>query len=382
MNITLVSKQHNLLRVFAVRNRIVEYYKSSGRKDLVDILVYDPLKNTCYEAAPDIRKTNYIQITNCIWDSCDLFFAECKVADDGNLAISIFRHDTETRETTLICSFLRKMEILNEDKRVRLFVLNDSTILMQTETLHKRISETRMGSIGFSLSLYHLDSGMETPVTETNLRNNGINTIIPFSDNRIMVKTGYSYLEDDRLDSSNESESFIESIYITTVAKLVADISLAKSSLDMPLIDSAYLDSHITRPFITGDMLHFSIVDMKNKNMKCVFYNIRTEERMDYSVVGFNPEDLNITYVINQIPYVRKTTDTVENFLNLELGETDIIFYDEKFLALIGNILITETIGKHPLMHVYSYPKLKLLAEEDRDYECSCMLHENCYIYC
>ena len=382
MNITLVSKQNNLIRVFPVRDRIIEYYQDPARKDLYDIMVYDPVHNTCYEAAPGIRKSEYIDISNCIWDSCDLFFAACEVSEDGNLTVSIYRHNTDTAQTTLICSFIKNREILNEDKRVKLFILNETTILMQTETRYKTISETRMGSIAFSLSLYHLDTGTETPVTESNLKNNGINCIIPVSDTRIMVKTGYSYLEDDRLDSSNESEAFIESVYVTTVAKLVADITLARNALDMPLIDSAYLDSHITRPFITDDILHYSIVDMKNQNMKCVFYHINTEERTDYVVLGFDPEDINITYVIGGTPYVRKTAETSVSFLNLQLGETDVSFFHETFLDTIGNILITETSAKHPKMRIYSYPKLKLLAQEDREYMFSCMLHGDCYVYC
>lgn len=382
MEITLISKQNNLLKVVPARDHLVEYYRDSSRKDLIYIQVYDPVKNTVYEVAPDIRKSDYIEIVNCIWDSNDIFFADFELSDAGSLTIHIYKHAIETAVTSLICSFIRKMEILNEDKKVKLFILNESTILMQTETLYKNISETRMGSIDFSLSLYHLETETETQVTETNLKNNGINTIIPVSDKKIMVKTGYSYLDDPRLDSANESEAFIESVYVTTVAKLVADITLARNIVDMPLIDSAYLSSHITKPFITGDMLHYSIVDVKNGTMKCVFYNIQTEERMDYAVVGFSPEDLDITYVIHETPFIRKTTENGVNFLNLKIEETDIVFYNEVFLGLEGNILILETIGKHPMMHIYSYPKLKLLLEEDREYECSCILKDNCYIYC
>ena len=382
MEITLISKQNNLIRVVPAHDHLVEYYQDLSRKDLIYIQAYDPVKNTVYEIAPEIRKSDYIEINNCIWNSNDVFFADFELSDNGNLTIHIYKHVIGTSTTSLICSFIRKMEILNEDKKVKLFVLNESTILMQTETLYKNISETRMGSIAFALSLYHLDTETETLVTETNLKNNGINTIIPVSDKKIMVKTGYSYLDDPRLDSGNESESFIESVYVTTVAKLVADITLARNIVDMPLIDSAYRNSHITQPYITGDMLHYSIVDVKNQAMKCVFYNIQTEERMDYAVVGFSPEDLDITYVIHEIPFVRKTTENGVNFLNLKIGETDIVFYNEMFLGLEGNILILETIGKRPRMHIYSYPKLKLLSEEDREYECSCILKDNCYIYC
>ena len=382
MEITLISKQNNLLRVVPVRDHLVEYYRDLSRKDLIYIQVYHPAKNTVYEVAPDIRKSDYIDITNCIWDSNDIFFADFELSDKGNLTIHIYKHVIGTSTTSLICSFIRRMEILNENKRLKLFILNESTILMQTETLYKNISETRMGIIDFALTLYHLDTESETLVTETNLKNNGINTIIPVSDKKIMVKTGYSYLDDPRLDSANESESFIESVYVTTVAKLVADITLARNIVDMPLIDSAYRNSHITKPFITGDMLHYSIVDVKNQAMKCVFYNIQTEERMDYAVVGFSPEDLDITYVIHGIPFVRKTTENGVNFLNLKIGETDITLYNEVFLGLEGNILIMESIGKHPMMHIYSYPKLKLLSEEDREYECSCIMKDHCFIYC
>jgi len=382
MEITLISKQNNLIQVIPARDHLVEYYRDQSRKDLIYIQVYNPANNTVYEVAPEIRKSDYIEITNCIWDSNDVFFADFELSDTGSLTIHIYRHVIGTSATSKICSFIRKMEILNEDKKVKLFILNESTILMQTETLYKNISETRMGSIDFSLSLYHLDTGTETLVTETNLKNNGINTIIPVSDKKIMVKTGYSYLDDDRLDSANESESFIESVYVTTVAKLVADITLARNIVDMPLIDSAYLSSHITKPFITGDILHYSIVDVINQTMKCVFYNIQTEEKTEYSVVGFSPDDLDITYVIHETPFVRKTTENGVSFLNLKIEETDIVFYNEVFLGLEGNILILETMGKHPLMHIYSYPKLKLLSEEDREYECSCILNNRCYIYC
>ncbi len=382
MDITLISKQNNLIRVVPARSHIVEYYRDPARKDLIYIQVYNPVKNTCYEVAPDIRKSDYITIVNCIWDSNEIFFADFELSDKGSLTIHIYRHSIETCTTALICSFVRKMEVLNENIKLKLFVLNESTILMQTETLYKNISETRMGSIEFALSLYHLDTESETQVAETNLTNNGINTIIPVSESKIMVKTGYSYLDDPRLDSANESESFIESVYVTTAAKLIADITLARNIMDMPLIDSVYRNSHITKPFITGDILHYSIADVQNQAMKCVFYNIQTEERTDYTVVGFSPEDLNITYVIGNTPFVRMTTDNGVSFLNLKIEETDIVFYNERFLGLEGEILILETLDKHPRMHIYSYPKLKLLSEDDREYECSCIVDNKCYIYC
>ena len=305
MNVTLISNHDNLIKAVTAGQYIIEYYAVPERTDLVSMQIFDPKENTISEIEPDISKIRFIEIINCIWNCGDVYFAACDVTENSKLNISIFRYSTKDHKSVMICSFIKNRDLLNEDKRMKLFILSDSTILMQTEILHRSVSQNMMGNIEFSLTLYNLDSGTETAVSEANFINNGINTVIPVSEKKILVKTGYSYIEDSRLDTGSKNESFIESIYLTTVAKFIADITLEKEIVDMPMIESAYLDRHITKPFVDGDYTHFTIIDAERKITKCVFFHNETEERTEYSIASFDPEDLYITHVVNNIPYVR-----------------------------------------------------------------------------
>ncbi|MBQ9030321.1 MAG: hypothetical protein IJ106_02550 [Parasporobacterium sp.] len=382
MNVTLIGNHDNLITAVPCGDVIVEYYSDPARKDIQYIQVFDPVKNTLFEVSPDLPKIRFVEISNCIWQSEDLYYASCDVLENNRMDISVYRYSLKERSEKKICSFIRNLDILNEDKRVKLFILNESTILMQTEILQKSLSQNLLGNIEFVLNLYNLETANVTTVTDANFINNGINEVIPVSETKILVKTGYSYIEDNRLDTGSKSESFIESIYIATVAKFIADLTLAKENLDMPLIESAYLDRHITKPFVSGSYTHFCIVDEETRTAKCVFFNNETEERTEYTEYSFDPEDLYITHVIDNIPYVRiKSGDDVK-LVNLKTAEADILFYDEHFIAQSGTLFVTESADSGRKMHIYSYPRLRLEAEDDRDYSCMCRLKDDYYIYC
>ena len=382
MNVTLISNHDNLIKAETAGQYIVEYYAVPERMDLVSIQIFDPEENTISEIEPDIPKIRFIEIINCIWNCADVYFAACDVTESSKLNISVFRYSTKEQSAVMICSFIKNRDLLNEDKRLKLFILSDSIILMQTEILHRSVSQNMMGNIEFSLTLYNLDSGTETAVSEANFINNGINTVIPVSEKKILVKTGYSYIEDSRLDTGSKNESFIESIYLTTVAKFIADITLEKEIVDMPMIESAYLDRHITKPFVDGDYTHFTIVDAERKITKCVFYQNETEEQTEYSIASFDPDDLYITHVVNNIPYVRRQNGDDITFINLKNAEADVWFYEERFLAQSGGLFLLESIQKRQRRHIYSYPGMMRVADEERDYCCLCQTEKNCYIYC
>ena len=382
MNVTLISNHENLIKAESAGQYIVEYYAVPERADLVSVQIFDPKENTISEVEPETQKIRFIEIVNCIWNCGDVYFASCDITENSKLNISVFRYSLKDHNTVMICSFIKNRDLLNEDKRMKLFILSDSTILMQTEILHRSVSENMMGNIEFSLTFYNLDSGSETAVSDANFINNGINTVIPVSEKKILVKTGYSYIEDSRLDTGSKSESFIESIYLTTVAKFIADITLEKEIVDMPMIESAYLDRHITKPFVDGDYTHFTIIDAERKITKCVFFHNETEERTEYSIASFDPEDLYITHVVNNIPYVRRQNGDDITFINLKNAEADIWFYEERFLAQAGSLFLLESFQIRPRLHIYSYPGMKRVADEERDYCCLCLTEDNCYIYC
>ena len=206
MNVTLISNHENLIKAESAGQYIVEYYAVPERADLVSVQIFDPKENTISEVEPETQKIRFIEIVNCIWNCGDVYFASCDVTENSKLNISVFRYSLKDHNTVMICSFIKNRDLLNEDKRMKLFILSDSTILMQTEILHRSVSENMMGNIEFSLTFYNLDSGTETAVSDANFINNGINTVIPVSEKKILVKTGYSYIEDSRLDTGSKSE--------------------------------------------------------------------------------------------------------------------------------------------------------------------------------
>ena len=69
-------------------------------------------------------------------------------------------------------------------------------------------------------------------------------------------------------------------------------------------------------------------------------------------------------------------------FINLKNAEADIWFYEERFLAQAGSLFLLESFQIRPRLHIYSYPGMKRVADEERDYCWLCLTEDNCYIYC
>ncbi|MCF0228079.1 MAG: hypothetical protein HUJ76_00105 [Parasporobacterium sp.] len=381
MDIKLIRKSENLIYAEAKGKYIAEYCRDSSDSRRIQIFLYDPVCNFIREIVPERKKYDLIDIRSAIWNNQDIFYSSYEVTEDGRLLFSIYRYSIEDDQEIRLCYVTESTEVLDNSKKIRLFILSDTSVLIQTETIQNTDIENLMGNIAFRLALCNLENGEVTTVKDPNFINNGISSIIPVSDTRIMLKTGYSFLEDDRLDSANENEALIESVYITTSAKLIADITLANESVDMILIESVYFDRHITGPFVTDEYIHFCIADADRKNVKCVFYNSDTGERLEYSVNSFNPDDLYITYVLDHVPYVRKQTEGTTSFFNLRKASSDIAFYGEEFRALYSDIFITESLGKKQRMHIYSYPGLELLMDEKSHYHTSCCRNKEYYIY-
>ena len=270
MNISLINAQYNLIKAFPLGRFIVEYYSDPENGNLLEIQIYDPEKNRSFDVAPELKKPDLIEVVNCIWNSQYLFFPACEKTQEDQLKISIYRYNPVSRISQLMFSLVRYPKILEDRNRIKFFILNETTILFQTETYHEEISGNMIGNIEFALTLLRTDSEEETNVADFNFINNGINLITAISDNRIMVKTGYSWLEDSRMSDSQSSGAFIESVYVTTTSKFIADLTIASDSIDMPLVESTYRDRHIIRPRVTGIYTHYTITGNADNESKCV----------------------------------------------------------------------------------------------------------------
>ena len=218
MDISLISYKENLYNIAVIGDYIAEYYHDMSNRNLYHIQLYNPAKNLVREILPNQKKSDVVEIINCIWNSQDIYFASYTQLDDERIEFSIIKYVIKSDTQTTICTFVDNRAVLDQSKRVKVFILTETTILLQGEIQRSEASENMIGNIEFSLSLYNVETYKETSVTETNFLNNGIDIIVPISENKIMIKTGYSYLEDDRLNPTYKDEAFIESVQITTAA--------------------------------------------------------------------------------------------------------------------------------------------------------------------
>jgi len=382
MNITIINAQDNLIKVKAVGDRLIEYYAHPDKKNFLDLKVYDPVLNSVSKIAPQKKILSFVDVINCIWNSTEFYFAACELTREDELQIGIYKYSFSEQSYEKTGAVFKDPKILNGQNRIKIFILSESAILVQTEILHNTVSENMIGNIEFLITLLRLDTGEENTVTDSNFLNNGINLIKAVSDNKIMVKTGYSWIEDSRMTDSADSGAFIEGVYVTTTSKFIADLTLAADSIDMPLIDSAYRDRHIICTQVTGSYTHYIIRDAQGMGAKCVFYNNETGERLEYNAGLLDINDLRLTYVINNQPYIRNTLKHEINFLNLKKAEMDISFYDEKFIDQTGDIFILEEEGKKDSIHIYTYPGLALCYSDTREFYDACRIGDNYYIYC
>ena len=88
------------------------------------------------------------------------------------------------------------------------------------------------------------------------------------------------------------------------------------------------------------------------------------------------------TYVINNDPYVRRTTNGISEFMNVRTAENDISFMDDTFLAVLGKLFVLESKkGKHTYMKLYNYPKMDVVLNAKYTFVAGICNKDNYYIY-
>ena len=383
ININIIKKQGDLFDLIIRNNQILEMYHrdGAGHGELFYNL-YNPIKNTISEIEPSVSKTDLVILYVSYMPCSNAYYATIDPKDNGSLDINIYAYDFDHQKSELMCSFRESEDVLTGKKRIRVFVLSPTQLLIQTELLDMHGADALMGNILFSQTLYDISTNTPIEITEENLNNNGINSIVPLNENEIMIKTGFSFLEDSRLTYGSEKDALIESVYTTTNAKFTADIALRKNNIDMNLLTSTYYDKYILKPEVKDDYIVYNIVDVKNHESDCIFYNFVTGEMLRGKNSDLDSADMRIAYIVDNTPYVRKYIENSCEFVNLSTAENDISFYDEDFVDICGDLFITtRRHGRRNHMRVYRYPHMDLLLEEKCNYIAGISQDNNYYLY-
>ena len=383
MKINLIATKANIKEVYIRGDQILEMYE----EDADDALTYryaflNPVTGVSAEIAPEIGDYSVIQVINCIWQSNCAYLASYKEQTDGRAAITVFRHDSSTAETTELYSYEDIAFSGEIQKQIKIFVFPGNVIIIQAELPKDPDSGIAAGNIFFSQLLVNCDSKTVIQIKDRNLIKNGINTIIPVSQTHMLLKTGFSYPEDERFQNAPEENSLIESVYYGITSSFISSALLDSMTTGFEMIATAYNTKNILRPHIAGDFIHFTIVDLKGGTGETIFYNFKTGKQTTCQNLELDPEDMRIAYVINNIPYIRQSYGDQVEFINLQTSETDCIFYNEKFSAALGSLLLFSKIrNSKRYLRGYRLPKLDLVFETRGFFAAGCKKGDKYYIY-
>ncbi len=383
MDINVIKSKSNLYDLSIRDNKILEiYHVNKDKIDFLEMQLYYPKDNIVKEICRDIKKAGFIDIRVTYEANNLIYFATFDILDSDNIRVQLISYDFIDDISTVCGVFDLNKKVLTGDMIVKVFILSNDTFIIQTEIVKDYKSDILMGTIEFNQWLYSPDNSEPVKIVEENLKNNGINSIVCLNETDIMIKTGFSFLEDVRLKYNSENEALIESIYVTTLSKFIADIGLQLTNIDMELLHSVYFDRYILMPDVKDDYIFYNIVDFQNKSSECIFYNFVSKEFVTAKQPEVSLNDLRLSYVIDNTPYIRVNTQETVEFINMLTGENDISFYDEVFVDILGKLFITyKYYGKKPYLRIYNYPKMDCHFDEKYQYISGVYKDSTYYIY-
>lgn len=380
MNLNFIHKKSNLILADSAGKNILELCADKGSV-VYRAYDYNPGKNTISEISQEIKKYRFISVVNCIYGSESFYFATCTEKEDG-IKFSVYEYDFSAGESECVFKFYLNKDFSLQNDKIKIFILNASNFLVQTETLTPEDASNLMGVISFNLTLYNTETRESSQVDVPDFKNNGINVIIPVSENTLVVKCGYSFIEDERFNMLAENEALIESVYITSTARFLADISMNATTGNLSLTDTAYFEKCITTPKAEGNFIYYEIIDIINKSVDINFININTLARFTYKKSDDEPAASSTPLVIKNTPYIRISQSGRERFLNLTNGLEDMEFTDESFVGSCADLLIfSKKRRKKEYLRFYCVPSVEMIYEESCSFGAICSHNNEYYIY-
>ena len=385
MNINIIRDKNLIKHAYMKDGRILEETLCRDKELPYYVCrIYDPSDNTVREIAPEIIKYEFLSVENCIYNSKEVYFATYeKDILPGQIRVLLYRYDIETCETERISDFEIDENIAADPfRKLRLFVLQAETVLVQIEEWTADGDKDNKDGMRFEQFIINIYDGVRTEVKELNVVNNGINTLIPVSESQIVLKTGFSFKENTFLSAGDEALALVETVYFGTMSGFIAMLPIENGVNSSLMLSAAYFEKLLTSPKVTGDYIHFMAVDHNSLSGETVFYNYKTDETIKCQSMGLNMDDLDISYVIDGAPCIRREYDSVTEFVDARDSKVIYWFSDEKLICCEGQLFIfRKKKGKNTFLRGYRLPKLDLAFEETGNFMCLCAGDEDYYIY-
>lgn len=353
-------------------------YEDSPFKNLkkVRYFIYHLEENIRKEVLPRTEKVEVFNISDCTFRSDCIYFTEYDDQYDGTYVFNIIKYNFVDDTWIKLISLKDDMSHYPYHKQIKIFVLNDSNLIIQRAIARRNLQDNYEGFFDFSTILFNFVENKQVPIVDENLILNGIDYIIPFTDNTCVMKTGFSLLEDDRHELLSKEEASVESLIMINVQQFISDLMLQQSNMVMQTIDQAFYDDTISNAKIVDNYLIYSKVNFEASEEKVIFLNLSTRENIECINQNVNSVNkLAKTFIINGVPHIRLDKEKRTEFFNLDSQQITVSFDISLNVVFVNNNIIVTTEKKKGLLggykdyvYIHKYPSTDIVLYEKGKY--------------
>lgn len=333
-------------------------------------------ENVRKEVMPHTDKADIFKIVNCQCDSNFLYFTEYENLLDLGYTFNIIRYNINDHTHTKIISLRDNIELYPTEKQIKIFVLDESNLIIQRALPKAVANGSYKGFFNFSLILFNFAKNKQIIIKEENLIKNGIEFMIPYSDTHCIMKTGYSLLKKDIYKYISKEDASLESLYVMNIQQFISDLQLEQPNLVMNDIDHTFFDSTIASAKIVENYLIYSKYNFKSQNEEIIFYDIDAKE--NYTCINntsSNASLLKNATVIEQTPYMLSKNSAGTHFFNLKENIEEVTYPNDHKVMYVNNNTIISTFTEKPLfgkerkmVAIHKYPSKKVILQERGEY--------------
>lgn len=302
--------------------------------------------NERYEALSSVPKYDFIEIIDCEYNSKYIYFVSCNdIKPKGRMSVSVYKYSIVTGKSDIIYTFNDEYSDYVKEKRMKIFILDENYILVQTEYLRKDDYDNDLGYTDISVMLVDIKEETSQEILDNVIAHSGIDTVIPIRRNICLVKTGYSFMTDSRYDSIKPEERPTEYLAFININQFISDILLNKKQLHYEQIEK--FDKDVTYPYVRldDDYITYSKVNVAEHTETIVYYSLGDKSvRTFLNKQVFRASDLKSTALIDgEVHYCSKTADGCI-FTEADNPKKEHRITGCNILKIIHGIIITERI--------------------------------------
>lgn len=308
------------------------------------------------EIEPDIPKYHLWDIVTLVRPRAYIYFTSCSMKDKGRVEVNFYRYSWEQKGTELIYTVTDDLFLYPEQKKTRVYVLDENYLLFQNMYLKTNSMENYQGFHDFELTLYSIREKKSFVITDHYLLQAGISFMAPMGKNICAIKTGYNLLKNNGFQYLNDAETVVENIGFINTKQMISDILLKQKNIYIDIIDQVKADKTIPAYRVEGDYLIYSRVSREGSE-EVIFYHYPDKE-VDACVFSnvHKIEELSTPWLLKGAPCVLLEGRKSAQLYNLKKEKPEFIFgNDTRVKKIFEDFIIVETRHKRKLFkHAYS----------------------------